>query len=89
MWPKPTGFDGVKYKSEWYLQNRERILLLKKWITHKKQGLVHMQYRWIVLPFTIDPLPLRLDPAKYDAYKENMRKFDLIKNYLDKKEKSI
>jgi len=78
-WPKPTWFDQKQYHQEWYQKWKEAILLLRKWVV--------LQKKWHILPlYKGKPIPFAIDrwSDSYEEYKERIRKFEVVKKYLDK-----
>jgi len=72
MWPKPTWFDQIQYKKDWYRMNREPILLLRKWESRKKKWLPCIEYR----------APKRTVYLPFDDLIKNYKQFEMIKSYL-------
>lgn len=71
----------AQYQHEWYTKWREPILLLRKWIILKRKWYILPEYKLHAVPFDIWP---KIKDEPYELYKERIRKFELIKNYINK-----
>lgn len=82
MWPRPTWFNEKEYKHEWYMNNREVILLLRKWEVRKRKWLPTIQILWKHIPYFDITKPKSLE--WYDEWKKNQELFDKVKKFLTK-----
>lgn len=72
-------FDVISYRKQWYLKNKERVKLEKKWNQEKLlwNNVLEIitKKKTIYIPF----MQLQKDYCNsYEEYKENQRKYNLI-----------
>lgn len=81
-WPKPTWFDKIQYKKEWYQKNREVILFLKKWEVRKRKWLPVIEMLGKYIPYIELEKPIAMN--WYDEWKRNQELFDKVIQFLRK-----
>ena len=91
MWPKPTGFDEVAYKKQWYQKNKLYLATLKKWKLWLEKWIPCISYRGYPLPLQDLDKPYTKMMSESDeeiainSWKERMKLFDMMRIYIDKK----
>lgn len=83
MWPKRflTEEDKKKYRAEWYQKWKEPIIILNKGRIWERKWIILPKYQWKPIPFDIWP---KTKEESYEEYKERMRKYELVKSFIDK-----
>lgn len=81
-WQKPTWFYKKEYARQWYQKWKEPIIILNLWRERQKRWIIQPLYKWKPIPFDIWPRDNKIET--YEEYKERMRKFQVVKQFVDK-----
>jgi len=76
-----TPEDKKAYQKQWHYKWKEAIIILNKWKIWERKWLILPKYKWKPIPFEIWP---KWKDEKYENYKERMRKYEVVKSYIDK-----
>lgn len=71
-----------EYQRQWYQKWKEAIMILNKWRIWSKKWIILPLYKWKPIPFDIWPRDDKIET--YEEYKERVRKFDVVKQFIDK-----
>lgn len=89
-WKKPTGFNQIEYKKEWYRKNRKVMLL--KWEVERRRKkwlpCLEMRVKWKTRYFPFEgiekPSHTSLNTRTYREYEKLKEKYDLLYNWYNK-----